>query len=295
MNLKSLPFMSVLLTMAILTGCSTPKTVVDHAQIADLAYTSGDYARALSTYEELINNWNDQHPQKENPYYDKAGHAAFLMQNYDRAIFHFAQSMHNKTASVETYTCLISYYREIKNFSKEMTTIEALMEAYPYSDEAKAEHSRLFEMLAETDRWEEAAEEWSKIIGEKNIHQQELFFEVNRQLGNTAVCDSLSSVLLSKDNSNAVGLEWEAVKYYNRAEDRYSKEMEAYEQNKTNRQYLKLLEALDVVNADFRKARDNFEKLFNTTNDKRYANYLYNIYTRFQDEKKAAYYRERMK
>ncbi|MBE0640033.1 MAG: hypothetical protein IH598_16070 [Bacteroidales bacterium] len=295
MNLKSIHIWSVFLITIIFAACNTPKAVVDHAQIADLAYSSGDYARALSTYEELINSWNDQHPQKDNPYYDKAGHAAFMMKNYDRSIFHFAQSMHHGTASVETYSRLISYYREIKNFSKEMTTIEALMEAYPNSDEAKAEHSRLFEMLVETDRWEEAAEEWTKITRERDIHQMELYFEVNRKLENTAMCDSLSGVLLTNDNNNMIGLEWEAVKYYNRAEDRYNKEMEAYEQNKTNRQYLKLLEALEVVNADFQHARDNFEKLYNAYHGKRYANYLYNIYTRFQDEKKAAYYRERMK
>jgi hypothetical protein len=169
------------------------------------------------------------------------------------------------------------------------------MEAYPDSDEAKAEHSRLFEMFAETDRWEEAAEEWTKIYGEKSKHQLELYFEVNRGLGNTEICDSLSVVLLDFDQNNPIALEWEALKYYNQAEERYQSEMTAYEQNKTNRQYLKLLDALEIVNADFRRARDIFEELYTQSNEKRFATYLYNIYNRFQDEKKAAYYRERMK
>lgn len=295
MNLKSILFKSIFLTAVILTSCSTQKKVVNYDQIADAAYASGDYSTALENYEILLKSWNEQYIQEENPYYDKAGNAALLLQYYDKAAVYLAYSMYNGTASPETYTRLIVYYREIDNFSKEMMTIEGLMEAYPDSEEAKAEHSRLFEMFAETDRWEEAAEEWTKIAGKKSTRQLELYFDVNRGLGYTEICDSLSVVLLEIDDKNAVALEWEALKYYNRAEERYQSEMTAYEQNKTNRQYLKLLDALETVNADFRRARDIFEELYTQSNEKRFATYLYNIYNRFQDEKKAAYYRERIK
>ena len=68
--------------------------------------------------------------------------------------------------------------------------------------------------------------------------------------------------------------------------------MEKYNQNKTTRQYKILLNELDVATEDFKKALSYFEKLWNDGTQEKYASYFANIYARFGDEQKAAYYKK---
>jgi hypothetical protein len=79
------------------------------------------------------------------------------------------------------------------------------------------------------------------------------------------------------------------------AEDSYQKEMRAYEKNKTTRQYRQLLKALEVINANFKTSRDYFERLYKLNPDPRYATFLGNIYTRFDNKKQANYYYRKAK
>jgi Flp pilus assembly protein TadD len=61
------------------------------------------------------------------------------------------------------------------------------------------------------------------------------------------------------------------------------------------KQYRQLNDALKTINADFKRARDYFEKLYRVNPDPRYATYLGNIYTRFSNKQKADYYYGRAK
>ena len=95
--------------------------------------------------------------------------------------------------------------------------------------------------------------------------------------------------------NNIDALEVLATEYYRIAEDSYQTEMKAYEQNRTNRQYRQLLAALEVINANFRTSRDYFEKLYKLDPNPRYATFLGNIYTRFDNKKQADYYYKKAK
>jgi tetratricopeptide (TPR) repeat protein len=121
----------------------------------------------------------------------------------------------------------------------------------------------------------------------------EKYFELNKQLGNDEVCDSVSLALLELNPENVNGLEWNAVKIYHQAEQRYQQEMAKYEKNHTRSQYHILLKELDKVTADFRVALGYFEKLWKLNPDARsdYAGFMSNIHLRFNDEQKANYYR----
>jgi hypothetical protein len=81
-----------------------------------------------------------------------------------------------------------------------------------------------------------------------------------------------------------------AKKYYNIAENRYQAEMKAYENNKTRKQYALLLEALDEITEEFKISLGYFETLYRLNPRPVYANYMGNIYVRFNDQEKADYY-----
>jgi len=80
--------------------------------------------------------------------------------------------------------------------------------------------------------------------------------------------------------------------YYNKAENKYQEELEAYEKNKTGRQYNIMLKGLDEATADFKKSLRLFEKLYLADGKKTYALYISNIYARFGDEKNTVKYRK---
>lgn len=275
-------------------GCSPTKKTANLQLSAAAAFDAGNYELALAEYETLASIWNETNAREENPYLDKAGHAAFEMGDTEKAVGYFAESMFYGTASISTYTKLIAHYREAANFSRELMTIEGLTEAYPESPVTQQYQQRLFEMYAEAEQWQEAEAQWKNIGGEKDISLLEHFFEVNRQLDNRERADSLANVIIAADPNNAAALEWRATQYFNRAEQRYNAEMSAYDQNRTRRQYAQLLEGLEIANKDYRSARDIFERLYQKSPEKRYAMYLYNIYSRFEDSQKANYYRSRM-
>jgi len=288
-------FAGISLFMFLFAGCSATKNTTSLLENTNNAYASGNYSEALSGYEKLIVRWDENNPREENPYLDEAGHAAFLTGDYEKAIGLFTESMHYGTASVDTYTRLIDYYHEQGNFSREMMTLEGLVEKYPEAPVTKTKRSRLFEMAVEAKQWEMAAEQWQYITDKNELPLLEKYFEVNQRLDNTQRSDSLATVILSRDKNNVPALEWKARKHYESAEERYTSEMEAYERNQTRKQYARLLEELKKANEDYRRARDIYERLYQTNPDKRYAMYLYNIYTRFEDQEKAAYYRARMR
>ncbi len=116
------------------------------------------------------------------------------------------------------------------------------------------------------------------------------YFITNKALENDSVCNILASELLKLDENNLAGLDWEAKKYFWQAENLYKDEMEAYEKNKTNRQYNKLLKSLDVVSADFKTSLGYFKTLYELDPSPKYAKYLGNIYNRLDDKPKADYY-----
>lgn len=293
-SLKLLTIALISLATILFThSCKTTLSIAELQKNAEQAFDEGKYNTALLQYEHLIREWNNNHAFEENPYYDPAGHAAFALMDFNKAIEYFNHSTHYGFAGSKTYIALIEHYRGVNNFSREMSTINSLIEKFPEMAHETGAHERLFGMYVETGRWEEAATQIENISREPNIDLLEQLMLVHNNLGNEEDEEKIAHQLLALDSENIAALEWKAKKYFDAAEARYAAETEAYERNKTRSQYARLLRGYEEAGEDYRKARDIFERLYKHNPDRRYAIYLYNIFARFQDEEKAAYYRKR--
>jgi tetratricopeptide (TPR) repeat protein len=227
--------------------------------------------------------------------YAEAARIAYKTGDENLASGWFDQARYKNYASAEMYFTLAGIYRSQKNISKELSALEFY--ADNYSENLSAINNRLFEIYNEIDLNDKALETWNKMDSEakNDILNLKTYFKINRELENAAVCDSVSLVILQKEPENVEALLWNGEKYYWLGENRYQREMEKYNNNKTNKQYKILLAELDLATADFKKALPYFEKLWKIEPGEKYASYFANIYARFGDDDKVNYYKKYLK
>jgi tetratricopeptide (TPR) repeat protein len=283
-------------TAIFIVSCSAPKVLVDYKMNAEQAELQGDYEKAATAWKQYL----DQFPgmnDLDGSVYAQAAQTAYKAGEISQAIDWFDQARYRDFASAEMYSTLAEIYRKQNNLSKELSALEFLKKNF--ENEAEGVNSRLFSIYDEIDMTEKALNAWEDMNQETKSTEPNLekYFELNKQLGNEDVCDSVSLVLLKLNPENINGLEWNATKIYHRAEQHYQREMKKYENNRTRSQYRILLKELDKVTADFKIALGYFEKLWELKPESRneYAGYMANIYVRFNDEQKANYYRSFVK
>ncbi|MBZ0243688.1 MAG: hypothetical protein K8F24_10770, partial [Bacteroidales bacterium] len=171
--------------------------------------------------------------------------------------------------------------------------LEPLIDLFAESEQAKAEKLRLYQIYFETEQWEKATVLWPPNTGAAQDESLlNTYFTAQKKLGNDEQLDELSAELLALNPENKAALEWKAIALYNKGEDRYQKELQEYENNKTNRQYKIMLAGLDASTKSFKQSLKIFEKLYGRETDKRYALYMANIYARFGDESNAKRYQK---
>ncbi len=127
------------------------------------------------------------------------------------------------------------------------------IEKYPNGTKINEVKKQLFLTYVESDNFDKAVELWPEVsaLNPNNVKLVESYFVVNQGLNNDDSCKVIVNKLLNMDPKNTLALAWKGEKYYRIAEDRYQKEMKAYDKKKTNKQYRILLKALGVVTADF--------------------------------------------
>ena len=278
--------------IALASSCGAPKNLVSYQENAALAESAGNFSEAVEAWK----NYFAQFPgmnDLDGSVYAQAAHSAYKAGEINQAIEWFDQARYRDFASAEMYSALAEIYRKQDNLSRELASLEFLQENF--DGEIEGVNSRLFAIYDEIDMTEKALDAWEEMPQEvkRNEPNLEKYFEMNRQLGNEEILDSVSLVLLELNPENVNGLEWNATKIYHQAENRYQREMAKYENNRTRSQYRILLKELDKVTADFRVALGYFEKLWELKPESReeYAGYMSNIHVRFNDEQKANYYR----
>lgn len=279
-------------TVIFIVSCSAPKVLDDYKKNAEQAELQGDYEKAAIAWKQYL----DQFPgmnDLDGSVYAQAAQTAWKAGEISQSIDWFDQARYRDFASAEMYSTLAEIYRKQENLSKELSALEYLNENF--EGEVKGINSRLFSIYDEIDMTEKALSSWNQMsqVAKSTEPNLEKYFEMNRQLGNEEILDSVSLVLLELNPENVNGLEWNATKIYHQAEDRYQREMAKYENNRTRSQYRILLKELDKVTADFRIALGYFEKLWELKPESRseYAGYMSNIHVRFNDGQKANYYR----
>jgi tetratricopeptide (TPR) repeat protein len=190
------------------------------------------------------------------------------------------------------YITLAEMAREQSNISKELSALSFIKENFP--EQTDGVNTRLFEIYSNIKEPEKALSAWEAMADESKSNEKNLvlYFDINKSLKDTVVCDSVSNELLKINPNQADALEWIASKYYWQGENQYQSAMAEYNRNKTNRQYRILLKELETSTANFKKALTYLEKLWKIEPGKKYASYFANIYARFGDEDKAKSYQK---
>lgn len=283
--------------MILIVACSGPKKVVtpvvSDKELAEQAVLSGNYEKAL----ELWSMYFTKTPAEQVAGSDfaKAAQVAFKAGNTTQSVSWFDQARYKNFASAEMYLTLAEIYKGQQNISKELTALEYIQTHYP--EKSGVISNRLFGIYNEIKEPEKALNTWRNMdqTEQNDLQLLNQYFELQKELKDTLVCDSVAVVLLEKDPKNVSALEWNAFKYYWKGEYRYQREMEKYNRNKTNKQYKILLEELDKSTADFKKSLGFLERLWSIEPGKKYAGYFANIYARFGDESKAKSYDKYLK
>lgn len=274
-------------------GCGAPKVLTSYKENAETAASQGNYTQAVEAWKQYF----VKHPVEEiqGAVFAKAAQNAFQAGDNKLATNWYDQARYKDFSSPEMYATLAKIYRSQNNLSKELSALEFYTKHF--NDVPNEIYSRLFEIYDEINMDDKAFAAWNKMdeASKSTVPHLEAYFQLNKEKENTAVCDSVSLVLLEKNPKNVDALEWNAQKYYTKAEKLYEQQMEIYNQNKTRKQYRILLQQLDQVTSDFKKALPYFLKLWEIDPGKKYAGYLANIYTRFGNEKKAEYYKQYLK
>lgn len=282
----------VIIIALLIGACSTGLNLNKTIQDGETAYGTGDYQKALETYEIVISDYKNKGKENECPVYYEAANAAAQLGMTEKAISYLEKNRYTAKVNGDTYFELSQLYRQIDNLSKELDALETYLEKYPDGNKTGQGHERLFEIYVEIENWDMVLEEWKNIsqAAKNDSKNVEGYFLANKAMEYDSVCDRLATGLLSIDEHNLLALDWTAKNYFWQAENRYKHEMEAYEKNKTNKQYNKLLKALDQVTADFKTALDYFKRLYKLDPTSKNAKYLGDIYNRLDDKEKADYY-----
>lgn len=291
MNFRLLP--AVVFVTLILFSCGTQKNLVSNKNNAEKAAAEGDFVIAVKSWEQYFSEIPNENVAGAD--FASAAKAAFKSGNSDQAISWFDQARYKNYSDFEMYQTLAEIARHQSNISKELTALEFIKTHFP--EQLNKINTRLFEIYSEIKEPEKALQVWKNMDQAKKEKEDNLllYFKLKKSLNDTLVCDSVSKVLLKLNPNQVDALEWNATKYFWLGENRYQREMEKYNNNKTNKQYRILLKELDQSTADFKKALFYLEKLWKIEPGKKYASYFANIYARFGDKKKAAYYEKYLK
>lgn len=259
---------------------------------AELAYSTGDYQKALQVCETTIESQKLAGKEANGAVYNLAGLAANELNNEEKSIAYLEKSKLLSGSNDRTYSVLAAIYLKKDNLSKEIGNLEGYKTLYPSGPDIVDVNNRLFSAYVRSENWELGDSLWLQLDSASCESKQNLtgYLAIKQKLGQQGESEAIATRLLKLDKNSVEALEYFADKYYDRADSTYVKEMKAYEKNQTMKQYKRLTAKLKDVNSDFKIARDYYEKLYRLNPQKRYAKNLGNIYTRFENKQKAKYY-----
>ena len=285
----------VLLIVMMVHACSPMRQVAELSQRADVAYESGNFEEAHALYAQLIDAYRAQNQEIDGLVYRRAGVAAHAVGDKQQAIEYLEFARHTPAADEQTFFILAQAYREIDNLSREISNLERYAQKYPDGEKIAEVQERLFITLVESLNWQQAKDLWPD-LADRAYHNEELltgYLRALRQLDDKDTAGDIAEMILEINANNKEALDYLGREHFNAAVNLYNREMRAYEENRTHRQYAQLLEAFEIINTDFRIALNYFLRLYEQDPRPEYASFLANIYERFQDEEKARYYRQK--
>lgn len=276
------------LFLLVVQSCTTTKLIEDGAT----AYEEGNYKAALAKWEQAINENEQKGKTVDSAIYYKAGMSAWKLNQSEKTRSYLKSADESGYSSPALYLILSGMYKNIDNLSLEIDALEKYNESYPEAADIDSVNIRLFETYVESEQWNKANKLWTDLTekAKLELEMQKGFFKVTTALENDAVNDKLARLILEKEPNNLAALEWNAIKYFEKADDLYIKVMKAYDEKRSIENYNKLLKAWDKIWPDFEKSRDYFKKLYKLNPKPHYATYLGHIYKRMDKEQKSTYW-----
>jgi len=255
----------------LLISCGGTK-YIELTTTAEAALSGEDYETALSTTEQIITELEKKNKSADGRVYAIAGNSAYGLEQYEKSLTYLVKAQQQNYTGEMMYFNLASLYQRIDNLSKEITVLEKYNNLFPLAD------SLWFQ-------FDEALKH--------DLKNLEAHLAINIGQENDTICDWAAEEILKQYENHEEALNWLAEKYFWKAENRYQAEMEAYNNNKTRKQYNILLKAFKIVTTDFKESLNYYTKLYEHYPNPDYARYLGNIYARLDDEKMAEYYRKK--
>lgn len=282
-----IPVLSVLVF-----GCSTVNQLNKNKLTADQLYQKGNYQEALNLWETQIASFESKGNETECPVYTSAAFANMKLGNTQQALDLLKKATYSKFIADSTYSAMADIYRQQDNLSLEMVSLQDYISNFHEGKKISSIKLRLFELYVESQNWEPAMAEWEHLTIDQRAQESTLlnYFTVNKAVEHSETCDTLAIRLLKLNNNQPDALRWLGKKYYRKAEDRYQKEMKAYDDNKTRKQYAQLLKALDEVTVDYKTSLKYFKQYYKVSPQPTTARYLSYIYNRLDDKQKSEYY-----
>lgn len=278
-----------LLLITIITGlfaCNPMKKIESTQTSAYSAYENGDFAGALTQYEQLMSLYKEQ--SKDVPYdiIVKAGKAAFNSKNFEKAKEYLSQAFEgNKT--YELLKMLIETYKNLDETRLVKGLITDNVAVYQKAGKKDEAYTELFKMDYAAGKFEDAYNDY-KNISNPDIDLFPEYLKVLDELEKKDEAKEACKTILVQDENSVAALEWLAMDEYNKAEDWYNREMSRYNKNKNATTYAYLRRDLKKISAIFRSARDKFLKLRTIDpENKKYIKYLKNTYLRLDMKDKA--------
>ncbi len=279
----------------LISSCTGSRQITEQTNMALDAYQTGNYTKALESAEQVIMNTVEKGKSAEGNIYAIAGKSTYQLGAYDKSRDYLISAREDGYSDEQTIVFQADNYHRIDNLSKEITLLEEYIQKYPGGKYINSIRTRLFQTCLESENFELAQELWPLLDLQSRTETEnlELYLTINQVLNNDQVCDSVAKLILDSNPEHESSLNWYAEKYYWKAENSYQAEMKAYEENKTRKQYARLLKAFKIVTLDFKQSLDYYMRLYNLYPKPEYAKYLGNIYARLSDEKNAKYYHDK--
>jgi hypothetical protein len=273
-------------------SCTTGGKMGKSKVSANQYYQQGNYQAALMLWESDMALCVKKGMEDDCPAYTPAAYAYMKMGNDQKALELLKKASYSAIVPDSTYLAMADIYNKEDNLSLEMMSLQDYISRFPNGKKAGNVNARLFKIYVESLNWESAENQWANL--DEADQKKEMFlqdyFSINKASQKNETCDSLAIVLLKVNANDLDALDWLGKKYYRLAEDSYQSEMQAYESNKTRKQYAILLKALDEITAQFKVSLSYFKQAYQLSPDPRTANYLSHIYNRLDDKDKATYY-----
>jgi len=288
--MKFLTSFLFLIIFSLLISCSGTKQLTQFQTDAQKAYDIGEYEKALTEWEKVIDYYDKEGNPNDCPVYPEAAAAAIKTGQVEKAIQYLVAETYTGKASADTYLDLAILYKQIDNLSKQIDALNDYVTIFPEGDKAEQVKEDLFEIYVETQNWEAAQTEFEKLSETSQAELIGPYFVLNKALKIDPVCDSLALLMLDENPENEMALDWMAKKLFWQAEKRYQEEMKAYSENKTNKQYKHLLKVLEIVTDEFKTSLSYFKTLYSLDPKPEYARYMGDIYNRLDDKTQADRY-----